>query len=162
MEIVMKKIFTIFLIFAVVLFGGCGSAGNGDNALGGVRTQTIADAILAEIEIPSSVKKEIEDIPSFFADLDTAGIEELSFYICGSGAFPDELLIIRFGTSEAAAAAKTTVENRLESRRADFRDYAPAEMYKLDSAGVLTSSGWLFFYVTEDNARVREIINSYL
>ncbi|MCL2636985.1 MAG: DUF4358 domain-containing protein [Oscillospiraceae bacterium] len=157
----MKKVFSAVLILAVVLLGGCGSAEESISSLDGVQVQTIANAVLAEIEIPSSVEKKVEDIPTFFSDLDTAGIAELSFYICASGAFPDELLIIRFNTAEEASIAKSAVESRLESRRVDFRDYAPAEMYKLDSAAVIVNSNWLFYFVTEDNAKTREIINSY-
>jgi hypothetical protein len=157
----MRKLLTVLVIITVVLIGGCGSSSE-NNPFDGIRVQEVADAILAEIEIPSSVEKGIEDIPSFFSGLDTAGIAELSFHICASGAFPDELLIIKFDTAEQANAAKSAVENRLESRRTDFRDYAPAEMYKLDSAAVFVSFDRLFFYVTENNARVREIINSYM
>jgi hypothetical protein len=153
----MKK---AFIILMAVLISGCGSQ-TGNEILGGVSVREITDSILAEIEIPSSVEKGIEDLSSFFSGIDTADIQELSFFICGSGAFPDELLIIKFNTSGSAAAAKSAVESRLESRRTDFRDYAPAEMYKLDSAAVQVSANWLFFYVTEDNARVREIINAY-
>jgi hypothetical protein len=154
----MKKALTVALILVIT---GCAAA-DGDDPLDGVAAETIAQAIMAEIEIPAVMPKGLEDMVYFVSDLDTAGVQELSYYISASGFNPDELLIIKFNTSEEAAAAKAAVESRLESRITDFRDYAPAEMFKLDNAGIQINNNWLFYFVTEDNARVREIINSYL
>ncbi|MDR2532030.1 MAG: DUF4358 domain-containing protein [Oscillospiraceae bacterium] len=162
----MKRTLLIVSALAVILIAGCN--GNGSDSgtaatiLDNISTETIAQEIFTEIEIPSSVQKGAEDLEFFFSGLTLEGIRELSYYICASGAFPDELLIIKFDTARQAADAKPAVQSRLESRRDDFRDYAPDEMYKLDSAEVRTNSNWLFFFVTENNARVSGIINSYV
>jgi hypothetical protein len=124
--------------------------------------EEIAQEIFGIIEIPSAMEQEIEDLEFFFSTLDTEGIEELSYHICASGAYPDELLIIKFGTAEQALAAKPAVEARLESRRGDFRDYAPAEMYKLDTALIMVNSNWLFFFVTEENLKVMAVVESFI
>jgi hypothetical protein len=157
----------IIIISALLLLVGCESASDTrDTILDDTAPATIAEAIMSEIEIPSAVEKNIEDLPHFFRDLDTSYIEELSFWICASGAFPDELLIVKFKTSTDASTdasnAKAAVQSRLDSRTTDFRDYAPAEMYKLENAGLQVNHNWLFFFVTEDNTKVRNIINSFL
>ncbi|MCL2698619.1 MAG: DUF4358 domain-containing protein [Oscillospiraceae bacterium] len=159
----MKKAL-IILISALLLLAGCESAPGDkrDEILEDTSTGEIALVILEEIEIPSAVEKSREDLPDFFRELDITGIEEVSFYICGSGAFPDELLIIKFKTNTDATNARAAVQSRLESRTNDFRDYAPAEMYKLENAGLQIYHNWFFFFVTEDNTRVRDIINSFL
>jgi len=159
----MKQILLI-AFSAIILMAGCESGANDtrDTILDDTSTATIAEAITAEIEIPSAVGKKTEDMEFFISELDTSGIIELSYLICASGAYPDELLIIKFKTSTDAAAARSAVQGRSDSQKETFRDYAPAEMYKFDDAAVQVNSNWLFFYITENNAKVKEIINSYL
>jgi len=159
----MKKIF-LTILAVVILVAGCESVSvdTPDTILDDVSTATIAEAITAEIEIPSAVGKKTEDMEFFISELDTSYIVELSYLICASGAYPDELLIIKFKTSTDANTAKSAVQGRLDSQKETFRDYAPAEMYKFDDAVIQASSNWLFFYITENNAKVKEIINSYL
>jgi hypothetical protein len=157
----MKRITTIILA-VILLFAAC------DNNMVGpspapftfASADKIAQEIMAEIEIPAKVQKFIEDLPYFIPDLDTEKILELSYYICASGFQPDELLIIKFETNEKSTAAKAAVEARLETRKNDFRDYAPDEMYKLDSAVVYVYDRWLFFFVLEDNAKAKQIADS--
>ncbi|MCL2019795.1 MAG: DUF4358 domain-containing protein [Oscillospiraceae bacterium] len=165
----MKKIPLLISIIAIMAFsGGCQSDKNGANDsditpnYADVQVEMVAQAILAEVEIPSAAEKGTDDIEYFIGSLDTHSIKELSYFICASGAYPDELLIIKFADADAAAAARSGVESRLESRRDDFRDYAPAEMYKFDDAQVLINGEMLFFYITSNNAKVREIIDSYM
>jgi len=168
------SLFLIILVLAfTVLLCGCESdKGNNNtntntnnsasNAVrSDVRPQEIALAVMAEVEIPSAAEKKVDDIQFFISELDTENIKEMSYHICASGAYPDELLIIEFYSDTQAKAARTAVLNRLNSRKDDFADYAPAEMYKFDDAATDVVGEWLFFYITRNNTKVKEIISSY-
>jgi len=166
----MKRITTIIL--AVILLLGttaCGSdggnSGNNDGDNGAVPPFTftspeeLAQKVMEEIEIPGEAKIGEERLNEFFPDLDITGITDFSYYICASGFQPDELFIARFLSAPRADNAKADVEVRLESRKGTFADYSPEEMYKLESAVIYVEGMWLFFIVTEDNVKAKQIID---
>ncbi|MCL1823206.1 MAG: DUF4358 domain-containing protein [Oscillospiraceae bacterium] len=162
----MKKVLLVTLAL-ILLLSGCESDGNTNGesnaaALESVSPQTIAESIFESIEIPASVQKTKEELPDFIGGLDISNIHQIAYFICASGASPDELLIIKFNHADDAANAKSHVQTRLDSRKKDFQDYRPDEMVKFNGALVQINANWLFFYITEDNAKVKEIISSYI
>ncbi len=163
----MKKSFIAIALFTALMLTGCG--GNEEaveaNATVSVAAASspadITAAIMAEIEIPSAMEKNAENIGAYY-DVDTATVAEMSVFICGSGAYPDELAIFKFNDEASAQAGAEAVKNRLESQTAIYKDYTPAEMYKLEEAVVITDGSWVAFAACSDNARAKEIIESML
>ncbi len=163
----MKKSFIAIALFTALMLTGCG--GNEEaieaNATVSVAAASspadITAAIMAEIEIPSAMEKNAENIGAYY-DVDTVAIAEMSVYICGSGAYPDELAIFKFNDEASAQAGAEAVKSRLESQTAIYKDYTPAEMYKLEEAVVITEGNWVAFAACADNARAREIIENML
>lgn len=121
----------------------------------------ITSAVMAEIEIQSAIEKNIDEIGGFY-DVDTSAIADMSVYICGSGAYPDELAAFKFTDSDSAKAGAEAVKKRLESQTALYKDYTPDEVYKLDGAQVITKDNWVILTVCSDNSRAKEIINELL
>lgn len=163
----MKKSFIAIALFTALMLTGCG--GNEEaieaNATVSVAAASspadITAAIMAEIEIPSAMEKNAENIGAYY-DIDTATVAEMSVFICGSGAYPDELAVFKFNDEASAQAGAEAVKSRLESQTAIYKDYTPAEMYKLDEAVVITERNWVAFAACADNARAKEIIESML
>ncbi len=122
----------------------------------------VTAAVLAEIPINSAIEKGIDDLQFYFTDLDTTAIESASYYMCASGAFPDEIAVLKFTSSELAEQGKAAVEKRLEKQISVFESYTPDEMYKLESAVIEVKQNYIFYSVTSDNARASEIMNSYI
>ena len=116
---------------------------------------------MAEIEIPSAMEKTAENLGAYY-DIDIATVAEMSVFICGSGAYPDELAVFKFNDEAAAKAGAEAVQSRLDSQIAIYKDYTPAEMYKLDEAVIITDGNWVAFVACTDNARAKEIIESLL
>jgi len=146
----------------IIVLTGCTAGNKGGTVMNNTLTGEIADDILSAVEIPSPVLKSKDDVQILITGIDVSVIQDVSYYICGSGAYPDELLIIKFSNAEEAAKAMSAVQKRLDSRKDDFRDYRPEEMYKLDDAVIQTDANWLFFFATSDNVRVKEIVSSYV
>ncbi|MBQ8786733.1 MAG: DUF4358 domain-containing protein [Oscillospiraceae bacterium] len=163
----MKKSIIAIALFAALMLTGCG--GNEEaveaNATVSVAAASapadITAAIMAEIEIPSAMEKNAESIGAYY-DVDTSTVAEMSVFICGSGAYPDELAVFRFNDAESAKAGAEAVQSRLDSQIAIYKDYTPAEMYKLDEAVIITQNEWVAFAACADNARAKEIIESML
>ena len=121
----------------------------------------ITAAVMAEIEIQSAIEKNIDEIGAFY-DVDTAAIEDMSVYICGSGAYPDEIAVFKFSDGSAAEAGAEAVQKRLDNQIALYKDYTPDEVYKLDDAQIIQKDNWVILTVCSDNSRAGDIINGLL
>lgn len=154
-------------IFTMLMLTGCGGDGEAVEANATVSEAAeatasgITGAIMAEIEIPSAMEKTAENIGAYY-DIDTSAVAEMSVFICGSGAYPDELAVFRFNDEASAKAGAEAVQSRLDSQVAIYKDYTPAEMYKLEEAVIITEGNWVAFAACADNARAKEIIESML
>lgn len=174
----MKKSISVILsaIFAVALLAACKNVEDTVQADATVNTEEtvptageaqqnvsaadITAAVTAEIEIPSAVEKNAENIGAFY-DIDTSTVEEMSVLICGSGAYPDELAVFKFKEG-GAAAGKEAVQKRLDSQIALYTDYTPDEVYKLDGANLIEKDNWVILTICADNDRAKEIINGLI
>ena len=168
----MKKTIIAIAVLSAMLLTGCGGKDEAVQADATVAattaapesTATAADitaAVMAEIEIPSAIEKDAENLGAFY-DVDTSTVAEMSVFICGSGAFPDELAVFRFNDADAAKVGAEAVQSRLDSQIAIYADYTPDEMYKLDEAVIITKDNWVAFAACADNARTKEIIESLI
>lgn len=152
-------------VSAMLMLTGCG----GEEAVEANATVSIAEAtangitaaVMAEIEIPSAMEKTAENLDAYY-DIDTTTVAEMSVFICGSGAYPDELAVFKFNDEASAQAGAEAVKNRLDSQTAIYKDYTPAEMYKLDEAVIIKEGNWVAFAACADNARAKEIIENML
>lgn len=119
----------------------------------------ITSAIMAEIEIPSAVEKTKNDIGAYY-DIDVEAAEALSVYICGSGAYPDELAVFKMNSPEQAENARAAAQKRLDGQIELYTDYTPAEMYKLDGAKVVVKGNYVMLFACSDDDRAYEIADS--
>ena len=165
----LKKTIAAALASALLLTA-C-SAGGGSDADTGTSANTaaanvapteIVNAVLAEVPITSGLEKGREDISDFYSDIDVSQIESASFAICASGAYPDEIAVMKCTDSSAAASVKAVFEKRLASQSELYSTYTPDEMYKLDTAEVYTRGNYAVFLAVSDNDRAKEIVDSKL
>lgn len=122
----------------------------------------VAAAVLAAVPINSAVEKGIDDLPIYFPSLDPAGIEDASYYICGSGAYPDEIAVLKFGSDELAETGLNAVRERLDSQYQTYESYTPKEMYKFDGAVAETRGSYVVYLVTADNDTAKETVGQYI
>lgn len=115
--------------------------------------------ILSEIEFPSQAEIKEERRADYY-EADADKIESYSAYICGSGAYPDELAVFCMKSSADTAAVKDMLEKRVEKQSAAFKDYTPDEMYKIDGNNVVVSGNYVALIICSDNAKATEIFKS--
>ena len=85
----MRNLLAGIIAIPVILLSGCG---NGSEPAKEPAPSEITSAIMAEINIPSAVEKDKDSIGAYY-DVDVNQTEALSVFICGSGAYPDELAV---------------------------------------------------------------------
>lgn len=174
----MKKLFFVSTLLAAVLLTACEKVSDSVPADGTVDTantvnNTVSEpkaevaaadvtaAVMAEIEIASAVEKTADTVGAFY-DIDAAAVTDMSVFVCGSGAYPDELAVFKFADGEAAQSGADAVKKRLESQTALYTDYTPDEVYKLENAAVIEKDNWVILVICSDNDRAAEIINGLI
>lgn len=158
------------ILAPIILLTGCGNNNSGDTNTNGGSAAPVSDAeptdivnaVLAEVPITSGIEKSKADIPDFYSDIDVSQVESAAFVICASGAYPDELAVMKCADSAAAGAVKAAFEKRLASQSELYSTYTPDEMYKLESAKVYTVGNYAVFLAVSDNDRAKEIVDGKL
>lgn len=166
----MKKIIIPALLSAIMLLSACGgnadtTTANGGNASDAAAVTAspadITSAVIAEVPVSSGVAKTKDDVADYY-DVDASTLANASFYICGSGAYPDELAVLQFNDAAGAEAGKTALQTRLDSQIELYTTYTPDEMYKLEGAKVFTSGNYAVYIALSDNDKANEIVKGYL
>lgn len=158
-----KKIISILAAAMVcVSFTGCGnssesSAQNTVNSAAeksfGERTAALMDAV----DLPSMVSVDINTVKDRLG-IEEADVAELSAYICGSGAMPDEFGIFRATDADAARRIEEALTKRIERQRKTFQDYTPGEMYKFDGSFVDLRGNDVMYAICADNLKAKELL----
>lgn len=167
----MKKVITAALAAAMLLsLSACGGesepAPTGTpEAAPAVLEFTVSEvtaAVLAAVPINSAVEKGIDDLPVYFTSLDPEGVTEASYYICGSGAYPDEIAVLKFGSDDLAKTGLEAVKERLDSQYATYESYTPKEIYKFDGAVAEAHGSYVVYLITADNDTAKEVVGQYI
>lgn len=135
------------------------SSSETDSVSTAASASNITVKILSEIEFPSNVEIKEERREDYY-EVEKDNIDSYSAYICGSGAYPDELAVFCMKSSADTAAVKDMLEKRVEKQSAAFKDYAPDEMYKIDGNNVVVSGNYVALIICSDNAKATEIFKS--
>ncbi len=164
-----KRIFTAMLAALCFATASCGTETDTPVATAQEEVKeysfdagSVTTEVLAEIPINSAIEKGIADLEFYFSNLDTSKLTDASYYMCASGAYPDEIAVFIFDTAENADNAKSAVQARLDKQISVYESYTPEEMYKLEDAIVEVRQNVIFYAVTENNSRAQEIFDSFI
>lgn len=151
------KILAAVLIPAALLTGCAGGSSVAD-----IDPSEAVKAVLAQVPITSAVENDKSNLDIFDSHIDADTVESAAFGLCGSGAYPDAVAVIKCKTADGAAKAKEALQDRLEDQIKLFTDYTPAEMYKLEGAKVYTKENYAIYIALSDNDKAQEIIDGML
>ena len=113
------------------------SAASSDTEQASGKATEITDKIQADVKFPGMAPIG-EDRMSGYYDVASDKLESFSAYICGSGAYPDEIAVFQLKSAD------------------DVAD----EMYKIDGNNVVTSGNYVALIICADNAKAIEDFNS--
>ena len=156
----MKKTFCLAL--AVILLGlmvtACGSKQDKVLDTDGFFTQAF-ERISYDDELIRLSDSVIKD----FYSLSFEGLEEYRIYVSGTMATANELVVFKLKDEKAIESAKEAVNRRLEDQKANYQNYNPAQMQRIENALVHCDSNYLLFSVSNDqNDDVLKLFNEYL
>jgi predicted small lipoprotein YifL len=143
-------------VFMITLFTACGAKEPIT-----VDPDNVTTAVMDAIEFPSPVQKDAESIGVYYTTLDTNSVKRMSVYVCGSGAYPDEIAVFEFTDEGAAEAGYESVNKRYDDLVSTFTDYTPQEMYKLESPVMVIYDNYVVFIDCSDNEIAEEIVLTY-
>lgn len=150
-----KKIIAAAAALAAVMgFSACSDK----EATPEISADDLSAKIMEAVEFPDMAEIESDRLDDFY-DINSENIEEMSFYICGSGAYPDELAVFKMKTEDEAKTVAELFKARKEKQTETFKDYTPKEMYKFDDALVGNKGRLVYYVVSADNAEAKKIIN---
>lgn len=115
----------------------------------------ITAKIQGDVKFPGMAEIGSDRMAGYY-DVDADKIDSYSAYICGSGAYPDEIAVFKMKSADDVNAVKSVLEKRVESQSATFKDYTPDEMYKIDGNNVVTSGNYVALIICADNAKAIE------
>ena len=122
----------------------------------------ITAEVLKEVPINSAVEKTKEDITDYFAGMDVEKIADASFYLCASGAYPDEIGVFEFAAEADAESGADAVSKHIQRQYDTFSSYTPDEMYKFENASAVVSGKYVYYLITSDNDKAKEVIQKYI
>lgn len=156
----MKKILVCFglLLAAVLLFCSCQSNDptNGKNP---VPKDIVAD-IVNKGEFPEMLELD-NDIVLKKYNVDKDILESCSVFICSSGAQADEVAVFKAVNLDQTNIIKDEVQKRADTIYADFKDYVPTEIPKIDDHSISVKGKYVFFIISSDPKGAKNIFDSY-
>lgn len=115
----------------------------------------ITAKIQEDVKFPGMAEIGADRMAGYY-DVAADKIDSYSAYICGSGAYPDEIAVFKMKSADDVNAVKSVLEKRVESQSATFKDYTPDEMYKIEGNNVVTSGNYVALIICADNAKAIE------
>ena len=157
-----KKIISILAVAAIcAVFTGCGNSSESStpaqSSTAEVSFESKTAALMDAVAHPEMVSVKTDTVNDRFG-IEEADVVELSAYICGSGAMPDEFGIFRAADADAAKRIEEALNKRIERQRKTFQDYTPAEMYKFDDCFVETNGNVVIYAICADNSKAKELL----
>ena len=127
-----------------------------------VSAADVTKAVLDEIPINSAFEKTKDTLVDYFGKLDIDSLTDFSFYLCASGAYPDEIAFFTFASEEDAEKAVPVVQERLDEQIELYETYTPKEFYKLENAVIKQSGKYVYYLVTSDNEKAESIVKGLI
>ena len=98
-------------------------------------------------------------IAASFYGFEDADVTECVVY-CSTGATTEEIALFKCASEEAATKLKLSADKRIETQKAIYESYAPAEPPKLDDAVVTQDGLYVFYIVSVDSAKVQAVLDN--
>lgn len=107
---------------------------------------------LSEIDRDSIIKK---------YNFNDQKIKDIVFYV-GTGATAEEILIIELLDKKDIEETKQIIETKIEERKADFQNYLPKEVSKLENYYLISKENYIILCISNNYDKADEIIMKYM
>ncbi len=143
-----------------LLFAGCGTkpatAAEPDIAL-----DTVMEDILAQVDMPDMMPLTAENLLDYYG-LDAAEIADSAVCVNSNGYAKEEIVLLRAVDESRVAGIADKLNLSLEDAAAQMQNYLPDQYAMIQKSAVEHSGTYVWLFVSENNAQMQEIWNSYL
>lgn len=151
-----KKIMPL-LLAALLVFAGCGKKENKT-----IDLPAFCAGVLEQVNFNDELITVSQQVAGDYYDLSFDGLEEYSISLSATSATASELSVFRCKDKDALAAAAERVQQRIQEQLANYENYRPDEVFRLQNALVLTEGNYLLFAVSDDNEAIQALFEQAL
>ena len=135
------------------LLAGCGGKKE-------MNTDEVANRLLSEITYQDELGKMDLDTAGMILNLADLDIKSAAIYET-SGWTAEEIVVLQLGSTEDAAKAKAVLTTRVEEQKANYVDYVPEEMDKLNVAVIEQIGDFAVLSVSNEPDKAKKILSEY-
>lgn len=152
-----KNIILLCTMFIVLLsFTGCGASASEQIE---PDVTAIITTINSQITFPEMVDISFDRVDDYY-EIDVDAIEEVELIIAGSGASPEEILVVKFKESSDAQSFKSKMDNRLTQISTLFANYgSPESADHIQNCKIEVKNQYAFFAICENSDVALQIFN---
>jgi hypothetical protein len=157
---------SIAAVLALVLalafaFAGCG--GSGEAPEKELDMDRLAEALVDGVAFDDQMEAASSDAFYALYAIDPSEAAVASFVLYAStGATAEEAAVIEARDAESAPAVMEFARGRIASQKAEFENYAPEEMAKLNDPVLVLSGKYVILCLSNDNAAAEKIIGDFI
>lgn len=134
---------------------GCGGAPAEE-----VDLHAAMEEMLAEAPIAEALELTEEDMLNFYG-IEASQMEDFAATACSMGIEADELVLVKAVDEDGAQAVEELLQQRLENRRSEFRNYSPEEYEVLTQGSVERNGLYVRLIVSPEAEELAAIYDSY-
>ena len=156
----MKKCFVVVLAGALSLCL-CACGGQKEPEYAQFSVQTVMDDLMTQVTVDDPFVMNENDLLDFFGIQETDW-EEFAAVTCGNGISAQEIVLVKAVDEDSAETVQEKLDDRLESRAAQAKDYLPEE-YEIIQACETTRHGvYVSMIVHPEHEELEELYLAYV
>jgi hypothetical protein len=154
------------LVLALVMaalapaLAGCGGRDDAEKTLD---MRGLAETLIGGVAFEDQLEEATADAFRALYAIDPSDETVTDFVLCTStGATAEEVAVIEARDAESAAGVMELVRARIKAQKAEFENYAPAEMAKLNDPVLVSFGKYVILCLSNDNAAAEAIIGDFI
>lgn len=161
----MKKFGCFFLAILLVLsLTACGGKTSTDNPYydaesGVIRLSELKSDMLKGLNITDALNLGSDAMLSQYG-IQGEDIADLACFVTLDGAFPQEIVMVRASSADAANRVKERLQTRLEEFRIQSQNYDAVNYAIAQKCSILTSGNYVAMFLTPDYEAMRQMFQS--
>lgn len=155
----MLKLAIVLILFVLsLMLSGCKSQSDGAKKSAGATAapsltcKDYADRLQSAAEYGEMTDANEKYLEKYLL-ISASDLEDFAFRRDNDGASPEMILILKVKSGADQAKIKKAVQEYLEERTLQYRDYQPEQLFKLEQAKVLENGPFIALAVCKDEAK---------
>jgi hypothetical protein len=161
----MKKIISILILSVTVALTATGcESDNGEKIEPSASLPEVTAAIIDELgdTVPDmTMKKELEELEVRYYGIDMEIVEDSCFWVSPSGAYPDEIAVVKCVSEKAASELVDFFVKYADESKKTWEDYQPGEIHKFDNTIVESRGQYAALFICTDTDKALSIYNDF-